>query len=52
MKKSILTIFVISLLFSSCESKKQDFVSLFNGKDLTNWTLQKLGSFEVIDREM
>ena len=27
-------------------------ISLFNGKDLTNWTLEKPGGFEVIDGEL
>lgn len=52
MKNSILLTIVISIFLFSCESKQQDFVSLFNGKDLTNWTLQKQGAFEVIDGEM
>jgi hypothetical protein len=52
MKNSILIAFIISLLTLSCESKKQEFTTLFNGKDLTNWTLQKPGSFEVIDGEL
>ncbi len=52
MKKNILLSLVISILIFSCESKQQDFVNLFNGKDLSNWTLQKPGSFEVTDGEM
>ena len=52
MKNIILITFIISLLAVSCDSQKQEFTSLFNGKDLTNWTLQKPGSFEVIDGEL
>ncbi|NLN30335.1 MAG: DUF1080 domain-containing protein [Bacteroidales bacterium] len=52
MKKRILLSLVIFTLLFSCESKQEDFVNLFNGKDLTNWTLQKTGSFEVTDGEM
>lgn len=52
MKNSILITFIILILTFSCDSKKQEFTSLFNGKDLTNWTLEKPGSFEVIDGEM
>ena len=52
MKNSILITFIISILIFSCDSKQQDFTSLFNGKDLTNWTLQKPGSFEVVDGEL
>lgn len=52
MKNSILITFIISILTVSCDSQKQEFTSLFNGNDLTNWTLQKPGSFEVIDGEL
>ena len=53
MKNNILIIsIVISILTLSCESQEQEFTSLFNGKDLTNWTLNKPGSFEVIDGEL
>lgn len=52
MKNSILITCIISILTFSCDSQEQEFKSLFNGNDLTNWTLQKPGSFEVIDGEM
>jgi hypothetical protein len=46
-------LFIMSIIFISCSSPDQeDFVSLFNGKDLTNWKLQKPGGFEVVDGEM
>lgn len=53
MKNKILIIFIIiSILTLSCDSQEQEFTSLFNGNDLTNWTLTKPGSFEVIDGEL
>jgi hypothetical protein len=52
MKNSILITFILSILTLSCDSQGQEFKSLFNGKDLTNWTIQKPGSFEVIDEEL
>jgi hypothetical protein len=52
MKNSILITFILSILTLSCDSQGQEFKSLFNGKDLTNWTIQKPGSFEVIDKEL
>ncbi len=52
MKNNILITFIISFLVISCSSKEQEFTSLFNGKDLTNWTLQKAGSFEVVDGKL
>jgi len=52
MKNSILITYIITILVTSCNSKEQEFISLFNGRDLTNWTLQKPGSFEVVDGEL
>jgi hypothetical protein len=52
MKNSILITCTILILTFSCDSQKKEFTFLFNGNDLTNWTLQKPGSFEVIDGEM
>jgi hypothetical protein len=53
MKNRILIIFIIiSLLSISCDSQERGFTSLFNENDLTNWTLKKSGSFEVIDGEL
>lgn len=52
MKNSILITFIISILTVSCDSQGQEFKSLFNGNDLTNWTLKRPGSFEVIDGEL
>lgn len=52
MKNSILITCLISILTVSCDSQKKEFISLFNGNDLTNWTLDKPGSFEVIDGEL
>jgi hypothetical protein len=53
MKKIILISSIAFLYAVSCLSQnKGDFVSLFNGRDLTNWTLEKPGGFEVIDGEL
>jgi len=53
MKNKIQIIFIIiSILTLFCDSQEQEFTSLFNGNDLTNWTLTKPGSFEVIDGEL
>ena len=36
-----------------CSSQNNDnFTPLFNGKDLTNWTPEKPGAFEVVDGEL
>jgi hypothetical protein len=52
--KKIILISIIAFIYAvSCSSQNSDnFVSLFNGKDLTNWTLQKPGGFEVVDGEL
>lgn len=53
MKKVILISFIASLLALSFYSPKiKNFTPLFNGKDLTNWTLEKEGGFEVVDGEL
>lgn len=53
MKKSIHLAFALFLGLISCSSPgHDDFVSLFNGKDLSGWNLQKSGGFEVIDGEL
>ncbi|MDX9880840.1 MAG: DUF1080 domain-containing protein [Prolixibacteraceae bacterium] len=52
--KRIILISCIAILYTvSCFAQKKDgFVSLFNGKDLANWTLNKEGGFEVVDGEL
>jgi hypothetical protein len=53
MKKAFLLILISLLFATSCSSQNtNNFVSLFNGKDLSNWTLQKPGAFEVKDGEI
>ena len=53
MKKIILISCITFLCATSCLSQNNDkFVSLFNGKDLTNWTLDKPSGFEVVDGEL
>jgi hypothetical protein len=52
MKNRILITFIISILTVSCDSQEQEFKSLFNGNDLTNWTIKKPESFEIIDGEL
>jgi len=52
MKKFILFAYILSFFSLSCSSPGQNFVSLFNGKDLTNWKLDKPGGFEVVDGEL
>jgi hypothetical protein len=54
MMKKIFLFGLISFLFTySCSSQSSgNFRSLFNGKDLSNWTLNKPGGFEVLDGEM
>lgn len=53
MNKILYAVAIISLVMISCSSPDHDdFVSLFNGRDLTGWNLQKLGGFEVIDGEL
>lgn len=53
MKKIILIGCMIFLYAVSGLAQNNDgFVSLFNGKDFTNWTLNKEGGFEIVDGEM
>ncbi len=53
MRRIILISYIVFLYATSCFAQKDDgFVSLFNGKDLTNWTLNKEGGFEVTDGEL
>ena len=53
MKKIILISTIAFIHAVSCLSQiKGDFEPLFNGKDLSNWTLEKPGGFEVIDGEL
>ena len=53
MKKFILISTVAFIYAVSCFSQnKGDFEPLFNGKNLTNWTLEKSGGFEVVDGEL
>ena len=53
MKKIIFSSLVAFSVVLSCFSQiNGDFVPLFNGKDLTNWKLDKKGGFEVIDGEL
>ena len=53
MKKIILiTYILIVYTFSASSQDNSGFAPLFNGKDLSGWTLQKPGGFEVIDEEM
>jgi hypothetical protein len=53
MKKIILICFIAFLYQVSCSSQNNGhFVSLFNGKDLSNWALEKPGGFEGVDGEL
>jgi len=52
MKKIILLTTLASFIALSFSSSDQNFISLFNGRDLTNWRLQKPGGFEVVDGEL
>lgn len=53
MRKFILVFCITFIYAASCSSQKSDhFVSLFNGKDLCNWDLEKPGGFEVVDGEL
>ncbi len=52
-KKRLPLILFSLLVFISCHSQDNgNFISLFNGRDLTNWVPQKPASFEVIDGEL
>ena len=53
MKKIILISCIIFFYVVICSSQNNgNFVPLFNGKDLTNFTLEKQVGFEVVDGEM
>ena len=53
MKNIVLAGLLIMLQFLSCSAPKNgDFTPLFNGKDLSNWTLGEEGGFEVIKGEL
>jgi hypothetical protein len=53
MKKIIQISFLLFLLSTVCLAQNNDgFVSLFNGVDLNNWTLNKKGGFEIADGEL
>jgi hypothetical protein len=51
MKRAIIICFI--MMFAKYSSAQEGrFVPLFNGKDLSGWTLQKQGGFEVINGEL
>ena len=53
MKKIILiSCLIVSVAVSCVMQPKEEFKPIFNGKDLTNWTLENSGGFEVIDNEL
>lgn len=53
MKNTVLLISFMSLIILTCSSNDHDdFISLFNGKDLTGWNPEKSGGFEVVDGEL
>jgi hypothetical protein len=52
MKKIIFLTTLASFIALSYSSSDQNFISLFNGKDLTGWRLEKPGGFEVVDGEL
>jgi len=53
MKKLKFIICIAILVAMSCSSPNKDnFVSLFNGEDLTNWSVTREGAFDVIDGEL
>ena len=41
--KKILILFVIALFVLSCKTKKEEWIRLFNGKDLTGWDIKIKG---------
>jgi hypothetical protein len=52
MKKSIFGCIAILCAFSCFAQNNGNFVSIFNGKDLTNWVPDKQGGFEVVNGEL
>ncbi|MEN8229072.1 MAG: DUF1080 domain-containing protein [Bacteroidota bacterium] len=53
MKNIFLSTLFASLLLTSCFTRKEGgFTPLFDGKDLSEWTLGEEGGFEVIDGEL
>ena len=40
MKQMIITVFLASLLLSCATQKKENWIKLFNGKDINNWTVK------------
>jgi hypothetical protein len=53
MKKITLISIIAFIYVMTCSSQNNgSFVPLFNGKDLTDWTLEKQGGFEVVDSEL
>lgn len=46
MKPCILAIFLL-LLLCGCQSSSSNVISLFNGKDLSNWVIENNGKFSV-----
>ncbi len=53
MKNVVLASFIITLQLLSCSAQTDGaFTPLFNGKNLSNWTLGEEGGFEVIKGEL
>ena len=48
----LVSLFVTFQILSCSPPKNGDFTPLFNGKDLSNWTLGEEGGFEVIKGEL
>ena len=52
-RRTIVCVLVLSLLvFPSLVLSKADFVSLFNGKDLTGWKVVGAGDWRAVDGEL
>lgn len=43
---------VAQIVFLGCTERKGNYISLFNGKDLSQWNLGEEGGFEVIEGEI
>jgi hypothetical protein len=52
MKKHLLIICIVLLITSTGSSQNNNFVPLFNGRDLTNWVLAAPEGFEVVLGEL